>query len=516
MPAPSPTSAHRKITQMRVTTAVLIIGGSSYFSMLAGVLRSIIVMRLIGPHAQGIRRIVDIGIKYLFNAHLGILHGTNKAVSIHIGRGDQSKVEEVEDVGITWTIGLTLIAAIGMAVYGLRNPTGDITKAMATIIGAGWLITQQTYTLYRTIIRAWGNFGALGIVGVIDTIATFALTILGAWKYGVLGAMGGTLAAWCVSLLSLHIFAPLHIRVRFKPRVALRLALTGLPIAAVIFSDTLLRTIDGAIIGHYLGDYSMGLYSVAMQMAAYLFAIPESAGFVIWPRILQAYGAADRDPDELRRQIVMPTLVSSFFMPFIAGLAYLMLPPLVGTILPQFALSIGAAQILAMASVFLALPMATNSLLIANNREFVAVAVKLIGAGVSGVCCLYLVRNHGTLEQLAAAASAGYALTAIASLAVVLPRYETGAFRTLKLFVLAFAPFVYACAGLYLSHLTVGIFMEPQAGSWLWTILRLSVFTLLMIPLLSYGNRRTLLLTQISLLYNSRRRKRGQSDETNA
>jgi len=193
-----------------------------------------------------------------------------------------------------------------------------------------------------------------------------------------------------------------------------------------------------------------------------------------------------------------------------------MLPPLVGTILPQFALSIGAAQILAMASVFLALPMATNSLLIANNREFVAVAVKLIGAGVSGVCCLYLVRNHGTLEQLAAAASAGYALTAIASLAVVLPRYETGAFRTLKLFVLAFAPFVYACAGLYLSHLTVGIFMEPQAGSWLWTILRLSVFTLLMIPLLSYGNRRTLLLTQISLLYNSRRRKRGQSDETNA
>ncbi|MEN6641626.1 MAG: oligosaccharide flippase family protein [Armatimonadia bacterium] len=515
MAAPSPTSAHRKITEMRVTTAVLIIGGSSYFSMLAGVLRSIIVMRLIGPHAQGIRRIVDIGIKYLFNAHLGILHGTNKAVSIYIGKGDESRVEEVEDVGITWTIGLTVIAAVGMAIYGLTNPTGDITKAVAIIIGAGWLLAQQTYTLYRTIIRAWGNFGALGIVGAIDTIATFALTILGAWKYGVLGAMAGTLAAWCISLLSLHLFAPLYIRPRFKPRVALRLALSGLPIAAVIFSDTLLRTIDGAIIGHYLGDYSMGLYSVAMQMAAYLFAIPESAGFVIWPRILQAYGAADRDPDELRRQIVMPTLVSAFFMPFIAGLAYVMLPPLVSGILPQFALSTGAAQTLAMASVFLALPMATNSLLIANNREFMAVVVKLIGAGVSGIGCLYFVRNHGTLEQLAAAASVGYALTAVASLAVVLPRYAQGFYQTAKLFIFALAPFVYACAVLYLSYLTASIFVAPSPGSWTWTITRVLVFTLLMIPLLSYGNRKTLLLTQLSLMYNSRRRKRGHHNETN-
>lgn len=516
MAAPPPTSAHRKITEMRVTTAVLIIGGSSYFSMLAGVMRSIIVMRLIGPHGQGIRRIVDIGIKYLFNAHLGILHGTNKAVSIHLGAGNQELVEEIEEVGLTWTIGLTLIASIGMVAYGLRNPTGDLTKSTAIIIGAGWLLAQQTYTIYRTIIRAWGNFGALGLVGAIDTVATLVLTILGAWKYGVLGAMAGTLAAWLISLLSLHLIAPLHIRLRFKPRVALRLALSGIPIAAVIFADTLLRTIDGAVIGHYLGDYIMGLYSPAMQMAAYLFAIPESAGFVIWPRILQAYGAAERNPDALRRQIVLPTLVSGFFMPFIAGMAYISLPPLVADILPKFQLSIPAAQILAMASVFLALPMATNSLLIANSREFVAVAVKLVGAGLSGLACLYLVRNAGTLEQLAAAASAGYAVSAIASLLVVLPRYTKGFYETTKLLVMAFGPFFYSCAMLYLSYLTVGVFMVPERADWVWTILRLLVFILLMIPLLSYANRQTDLLTQIRLMYNSRRRKRGIKNETDA
>lgn len=516
MPDTSPTSAHRKITDMRVTTAVLIIGGSSYFSMLAGVLRSILVMRLIGPHDQGIRRIVDIAIKYLFNAHLGILHGTNKAVPIYLGKGDHEMVEEVEDVGITWTLGLTILAALGMAIYGLSNPTRDFTKSTAIVIGAGWLLAQQTYTLYRTIIRAWGNFGALGIVGAIDTIATFALTIVGAWRYGVLGAMGGTLAAWLISLLSLHLIAPLHIRVRLKPRVALRLALSGLPIAAVIFSDTLLRTIDGAIIGHYLGNLSMGLYSVAMQMAAYLFAIPESAGFVIWPRILQAYGAADRDPEALRRQIVLPTLVSGFFMPFVAGLAYLALPPLVTAILPQYILAIGAAQILAMASIFLALPMATNSLLIAHNREYLAVAVKLLGAGLSGLTCFYLVRHHGTLEQLALAASAGYALTAVTSILVVLPRYTHGTYQTIKLLTLALAPFVYTCLMLLVSHLGISLVMLPAPASWLWTALRLALFILLMIPLLSYGNRKTQLLTQLGQLYKSRTSKKGNDHETNA
>jgi O-antigen/teichoic acid export membrane protein len=312
---------------MKVMTAAAIICGSSYFTMLAGVLRSILVMRLIGPTSQGVRRTVDLLTKYLFNAHLGILHGTNKQLPIYLGQGDDQKVQEVEDVGISWTIGLTILASLGMLIWGLTNPTGQRTTQIAILIGAGWLLAQQTHTLYRTLLRAWGQFALLGIVGGVDTLATFALTLLGALKYGVLGAMAGTLLAWLISLLVYAVYSPLKIRVRFDVKTGLELVRIGLPIAAIIFADTLLRTVDGAIIVRYYQAHKFGLYSLAMQMAAYLFTIPESAGFVIWPRILEAYGAAQGDSRALRRQIVLPTITSATFMPLLAGLAYILLPP---------------------------------------------------------------------------------------------------------------------------------------------------------------------------------------------
>lgn len=507
--------AHERRHRIRASTAMLIIGSSSYFSMLVGILRSVLVMRIIGPEAQGIRRIVDILTKYLFNAHLGILHGTNKVMPIYLGRGDYERVQQVEDVGTTWTLGLTLLAAVGMALYGMTNPTGDRTKALAIVIGAGWLIVQQTYTLYRTVIRTWGNFQSLGIVGAIDTIATFLLTLLGAWRYGVLGAMGGMLAAWLVSLMALHWIAPLHIRPRLAPPIAWQLARAGWPIAAYIFADTLLRTVDGAVIGHYLGDYSMGLYSVAMQMGSYLFAIPEAAGFVLWPRIMHAYGAANGDATALRRQIVLPTLVAAAFMPIVAGIAYLLLPPLVWDVLPKYHLSIGATQILALASVFLALPMATNSLLIAHNREITAVAIKLIGAGVSGLWCLWLVHHHGSLEQLALAAATGYAVAGLLSVIIVLPQYETSRLEVARLYFGTLAPFAWACGALALSYALAGLAMTPDRVGWKWSLMRLAWFVLLMLPVLTYGNRRTRLLTEVREMVRSWFAPKGEKqDET--
>lgn len=508
-------AAHRRRPHMHAFTAVLIIGGSSYFSMLVGVLRSILVMRFIPPQAQGIRRIVDIYTRYFFNSHLGVLHGTNRALPIHLGEGDHQKAQEVEDVGITWTIALTFLGALVLAVHGLarlHDPSHDSTKALAIIIGGGWLLTQQTYTLYRTVIRAWGNFAALGLIGAIDTVATFALTLLGAWKYGVIGAMLGTLAAWLIALLALHFLAPLHIRPRFDLRLGLKLAVMGLPIAAMIFADTLLRTIDGTIISHYFGDYSMGLYSMAMQMGSYLFAIPEAAGFVIWPKILHAYGAAAGDEQALRRQIVLPTLISGIFMPILAGIAYVMLPPLVSIVLPKYALAIPAAQILAIASVFLALPMATNSLLIANNRGYICVVVKLLGAGVSTIGCMWLVKHHGTLEQLATAAGAGYAVAALLSLAVVLPQYERTTLKQVGLFAAILLPFVWGVASVVLSYYLAGFFMMPSPGSWAWAGTRLGAFLLLMIPILYFGNSQTHLVREFRVTLKPRKPKGGDSD----
>lgn len=508
--------AHRRKRQTLASTAVLIIGGSSYFSMLAGVLRAVLVMRLVGPAPQGVRRIVDLILKYLTHAHLGILHGTNKELPIYLGQHNAEKIQEVEDVGVTWVVGLTLIAAVGMLIAGLLNPTGQRVTSIAIMIGAGLLIVGQTATLYRTIARAWGNFRALGIVAGIETVTTFAFTLLGAYgfyrfgrpdqhrEYAVLGAMLGGLLAGCVSLILLGVFAPIRVHVRFDRKLGWQLAKVGLPIAATILADTLLRTVDGAIITASYGSYWFGLYSMAMQMAGYLYAIPEAAGFVMWPRILQAFGAANGDQQALRRQIVLPTMMAGMFMPAVAGTAYILLPPVVNAVLPKFMPAMGATQILALASVFLALPMATNSLLIALNKGHLVVLYKLIGAAAVSLGCLFLTHRHvHDLSSFAVVASFGYAVAAILSVAIVLPQYEKTFLQRVELLFGTFSPFVWACCALLLSRLVGSIFMPPDGASFVWAVLRLCLFLGLMIPVLLFGNRQTRLLHELRKMRQS-------------
>jgi len=516
-------STDRRERDMLASTAVLIICGSSYFSMLLGVLRSILVMRMLGPSSQGIRKVVDLFTKYLSNSHLGVLHGVNKQVPILLGKAQPEDVQQVEDVGITWIVALAILASGLMAAWGLRNPTGHPVTGFAIAIGAGSLLISQTYTVYRTMARAWGNFAALGVVAGVETVTTFICTLGGAWKWGLLGAMAGTLLASCISLVVLGALAPIRIRVSFDWREGLALARIGLPIAIYILADTLLRTVDSATIVKYYEAYRMGLYSMATQIAAYLYAIPESIGFVIWPKILQAYGKADGDAKALRRQIVLPTLICGIYMPVLAGMTFVALPPLVALLLPKFQVATSAAQVLSLASVFLAIPMATNSLLIAHNKEMWAVGTKLIGAAVSAAGCLWVIHHGGSLMALAMAATAGYGVAAIVSVLLVLPQYEKSPRHVAELFFALFSPFVWSLFALRISS-RIGILVwshfviEPVFGmapamhtspalSWKFTAVRLVVFLLLMLPVLIYGDSKTHVMREMRNMTKSWRAK---------
>lgn len=500
---------------MLASTAILIICGSSYFSMLVGVLQSVLVMRRLGPTAQGIRKIVDLFNRYLTNSHLGVLHGVNKQVPILLGQSDRAQVQEVEDIGISWIVALTLVASLGMAIVGLCTPTGHLTTGLAITIGAGALLVGQTYTVYRTMARAWGNFAALGIVGGVETIATFIFTVGGAYRFGLLGAMTGSLLASCAALLVLSVLAPIKIQLRFDLKQGLELARIGLPIAVIIFSDTVLRSVDQSLIGWKYDAYHFGLYSMAIQIANYLYAIPESAGFVIWPKILQAYGAADGDHTRMRRQIVLPTLMAGIFMPVLAGTAFVVLPPMVSLVLPNFTTAIAAAQMLSLGAVFLAIPMATNSLLIAHRRELLVVLAKLSGAVVTAAGCYWVLTHGGSLMALAIAASVGYGVAAAVSVAIVLPQYETSLWRTIDMFISIFTPFLWSLAALKLSSLLaraiyggaplgeLAMSSHAHESSWEFALIRLGMFLALMAPILLYGNQKTHVIREFRTMIRS-------------
>lgn len=486
---------------MRTTSAIGLIGGSSYIGLVLGVVRSIFVMRMIGPWGRGVQRLPGLWKGYLTNISMPWRTGLSKELPLAIGAEDCGRAAQIEDAGFFATTAFSTIASLGMVVYALFLSASGPEERVAFAVGGGLLLADDLIALYWATLRSWGRFRVLAVGELVRTFGQLALMIAGAWVAGVTGVMLGWLASALAVLAYLELASRLRVRVRVNWTHVRALLRIGLPVAIISFADVLLHTIDGLVLERYYGAEQFGLYTLAMQMATYLFALPRSAGFVLWPKVLQSYGG--EDSDQKRRRVLLPTVGMAAAMPVVAGTAWVMLPSLVAVVVPRFLPAVPAAQILSMGAVFLALPLATDAALVANDREPVVIATKLIGALVVAGGTWHTVTHAGSLTTVAAWACGGFALAALLSLWLKLGEFEPRTGRRLGEIALALAPtaWVIGCIWLVARLLPgAGLSIETFGGA----IPALLVFLALSFPCLLYAHRRTGVGTDIRAMIRRR------------
>ncbi len=486
-PSPSERPYRRR---QSVFSGLFMMLASSYSDMVLGMVRGVLVARAIGPTGRGLMRIVHLFNKYLSNAHLGILHGVSKELPMAVGREDEADVQQIEDVGTTAVVLLESLAGLGMVMWALWAPDIQRLTRITIAIGGGIILSGQVIALYRCVLRAWGTYSVLAITAVILSVSQFLLIVFGATTYGVTGAMWGWLAAMLVPLLYLHYASGLHIRPRLRIGMLGRLIRVGLPIAGIIFANVLLRTVDGIIILRHFDAYRFGLYSIAMQIAAYLYRIPEAAGFVLMPRIWERYGARN-EVAALQRHVINPTVAAAAVMPVVSGMIFILVPNAIRVILPRFTPCIFAAQVLAMAGVFLALPVAADGLLVAVNREKTVIFAKLVGALCVAGGAYWAAVTTQSLGRVAISAGIGYGVASLISLYAVLGGYYLRRLRLLRELIVCYLPLLWTLGVLKLSGLGVGWLVGDSQSIWLDMVVRMAVFLALEWPLLWYADRRT-------------------------
>lgn len=482
--------------------------GTSYCEIFMGMARGVLVMRWLGPVGRGVMRMVAMAHRYLTNSHLGILHGMSKELPLALGRGDTADADEIEAVGTAYVIGTSLLGALGMVVFGLAFAQLGADTRLSFMAGGGILLTVQAYALYRVILRAWGHFSLLASAAVVNSVGQFVLQLVGAKYFHTTGAMVGWLLGSALTIAYYRFGSRMTFPVRLDWKPALRLLKVGLPLSLIMFCDTLLRTVDGVVVVAKYSAYRFGVYSVAMQMATYLVNIAESVGFVIMPRILEAYGATG-DAARLRREVLLPTIAVATVMPVAAGLAYIILPPMIVLVVPKFVGCIFATQTLCLASVLLALPIAANSLLIALNREFFIAFNKALGAGVIWVLAEILAGRQGSLSQIALICGIGYFISSLLSLVEVLGRYYDSKFKLGTQLALCYAPLAWCVGALWLSGHAVRAHVDPLMNTWGVVVARVAIFLVLMLPVLWYGNARTGLVHEFRRIGARLARQRG-------
>jgi O-antigen/teichoic acid export membrane protein len=370
---------------------------------------------------------------------------------------------------------------------------GTATR-FAIAIGGVHLVFGQLMGAYRVTLRSHHHFGIIARATLVEAALLLALVVAGAQLLDAPGTMAGWalgLAIVCLYFLSFRL-VPGTPRLDFPATVSL--IKVGLPVLGVGLAESWMRTADTVIIAKLLGAQALGYYGVAWQLSAYLYNVPASAGFVIMPKILRAHG--EGGPEATRRSVLEMTKALSILTPALTGLAAIAGPAMVRLVLQQYLPAIPPLEILLMATVFLALPVALRTMLIAQNRERELMAWQVLSGCLTAGAVAWLIGREAPLAQLAIGTGIGWFVGGVAVVIRSLQALGLGLGSALRQTAAYFVPFVY-CSGLLWGLKVLAARWTDAPSQLVCDVICLAAFGALTSPLLWYAERTTGIITKL-------------------
>lgn len=491
----------------------LMVAGSGYFELLTGLIRSVFVMRLLGPTGNGLVGLVRLLQQYLSNSHLGVLHGVTKHLPRALGNHSGEPAERIEDVGATWIILTAGVCAIGILVAACTFPELGLQTRWVLAVGSLVFLCGQTYELYRTIGRAWQTFQPLVVASVVFSLALTGFMIWGAYVGWALGAVYGWLVASVLAVIALHLCMHLRVRLRLDWAVVRGLIVAGIPLAAMALADTLLLALDGTLLLRR-GATTFGLYAgIAMQTRRYLFNLARSLTFVLMPHLLEEF-ARHQSTERLRATALRAAIGASCAVPCLSLATAILLPPATQTFVPRFLAAVPAGQIVAFATALMILPLAFSTVLVALDAEWHSVGGQLLGAAVIGVLA-WGPAGHADMTGVALASAAGAWVVSVVVGSVALTRLGLPPRRVVGTIAGLQVPIALALVAFWIADSVAALLTHTAASTWSGCAVRLFFAAVLAVPALWYAQRRYALAQRSVRALLALRRRPNTGDETN-
>ncbi len=398
---------------------------ATYVVQVITLLLAIVTKRWLGPVNVGVWASLMLLTTYLGLAQLRITDAAQKEIAYRRGKGEEDTAALLRDVMFTAWLSLSALLGAGVVVAawllpGLRS--GDHRLGLV-LVGALFPITQ-VLVCYTVMFRSHKRFELLSRTLLLVALANAALQLPLTYLWG----FPGFLAAYVLANLVHLAYWRLVVRDRDTTRFHLRwhwptlrrLLAVGVPMQVGGVVMTLLRSLDQVMLLGRLGPAALGLYSIGVSVNTFVYSIPNAVSIVTFPSFQERYGQTGSRA-ALRELIVVPVQAMAFVvLPLAVGGAYLLLPPLVRHVLPQFVPGIAAAQILLMGTFALSLNHMPGQFLITVDRQTPAIVLAAASTAVlASGCWLALGRGLG-IVGVAAATAVAYAFSAASVLVVAL------------------------------------------------------------------------------------------------
>jgi O-antigen/teichoic acid export membrane protein len=299
----------------RVVRSGLWVAASQVLLSCLGVVRSVILARLLSPEVFGLMGLAQIAMRTV-----------ETLTRPGIGEALIARRQSFESASATAFTLLVARGAVLTALLWLLAPAVaafyqsealiPVVRALSLALLIGGFCSINTVAKSRDL-----EFRRLTYLGQAAAWASFAVTVSAAyWLRSVWALVFGQLAAAMVTTVLSYFLVGGHLRFGFDRAVARELLsygkfITGASVVIFIASE-----LDSALIGKYLGIVELGYYTLAATIAQ---IVTTQVSKIISGVMLPAYSKLQDDPAALQQT----------FLPTVSLVVFLVLPATVGLVL---------------------------------------------------------------------------------------------------------------------------------------------------------------------------------------
>jgi len=283
-----------------------------YLTQFFQFIRGFIIARMLDPTLFGYLSGVRLLLQFTPQMHLGALHGMTRDLSIYKGANDNKNFEKSKNNGISLITIFSAFLVLGIIIYTflVQDKYSSYTIWGIRVFAIVAFI-QQIINICHALLRVDYRFTDISTSSIILGFSSLVLAvILVIW----IGFYGAILSFFIANLVSL---AYLLTRLRFTFMFQLdrtlikKLLLVGAPISFFYFNAAILGGLDKIMIINFLDMRQLGFYAIAFPFFTLITRIPHSISYIVYPKMLEAYGQSDKDIKSSQRYFQIPTEINA-------------------------------------------------------------------------------------------------------------------------------------------------------------------------------------------------------------
>ncbi len=360
---------------MRMLRDARLMSGSAAISVVMAVMRSLLLLRILGPTTMGIWKTVMVIYMTGEFLRLGITKGMAMRLPGFAGQGRNEEIErDLRSAGAYILMAGAAFAAIlmGASVFATNSDYATALRLMAVV-----MLLAQPHQYLRELAGARQRFDLRGrelvLAGAVDLVGGLTLS----YCFGLVGIGLAAIVGIALPVLYLWRNQPDAFRSRFEFSRVKDLIRAGIPISLADSMFGLLRFTDLLLLTPLLGPTMAGYYAVSMMINELsIFVANFGVSQVVSSHLLKEYGRVGC----VKSVVVFyeaPIRLFSYVLPPILAIGTLMVGPVVRLVLPQYAPGIEAAGITVWGVFYLSMHCAVTPFFRAAKRF--GVVLKLLG-----------------------------------------------------------------------------------------------------------------------------------------